>query len=313
MRNRVNVAFLSIVLMGTNLQIAAQEAAGAAAKAADSTVVLSSGDYRVTVDDIERYILENVPSDKREAVLAKPGIYKEMAENIYLVRLLADEAVKDPDMDPVQAEWAARMRHQRRLTSEYRIVYLQRALKDVNWERNAKEVYLAEPERFTEPEKVSVSHILVTSQGRSDEEALSLASELRVRALAGEDFAELAKEYSEDPSVARNKGDMGYFPKGAMVEPFEDVAFGMQKEGDISEPVKTKFGYHVIRFNGRKAPEKKSFEQVEDEIIAELQKNLADKIWQDKIIAARSAPDIRINEAELSELAARYGAKAGSD
>ena len=137
-------------------------------------------------------------------MLARPGIYREMAENIYLVRLLADEAVKDPDMDPVQAEWAARMRHQRRLTSEYRIVYLQRALKDVNWESNAREVYLAEPERFKEPEKVNVSHILVTLKGRSEEEALALASELRDRALAGEDFAELAGEYSEDPSVARN-------------------------------------------------------------------------------------------------------------
>lgn len=313
MRNSLKAAFLSIVLPVTALPVTAQEATGAAAKMADSAVVLSSGDYRVTVDDIERYILENVPSDKREAVLAKPGIYREMAENIYLVRLLADEAVKDPDMDPVQAEWAARMRHQRRLTSEYRIVYVQRALKDVDWERNAKEAYLAEPERFTEPEKVSVSHILVTLQGRSEEEALALASELRQRALAGEDFGELAKEYSEDPSVARNKGDMGYFSKGAMVEPFENVAFAMKKEGEISEPVKTKFGYHVIRFNGRKSAERKPFDQVKDEIIAEQQKNLADKIWQDKIIAARSAPDIVIDDEVLRALAGTSANKAGSD
>jgi len=313
MRNSLKAAFLSIVLPVTALPVTAQEATGAAAKVADSAVVLSSGDYRVTVDDIERYILENVPSDKREAVLAKPGIYREMAENIYLVRLLADEAVKDPDMDPVQAEWAARMRHQRRLTSEYRIVYVQRALKDVDWERNAKEAYLAEPERFTEPEKVSVSHILVTLQGRSEEEALALASELRQRALAGEDFGELAKEYSEDPSVARNKGDMGYFSKGAMVEPFENVAFAMKKEGEISEPVKTKFGYHVIRFNGRKSAERKPFDQVKDEIIAEQQKNLADKIWQDKIIAARSAPDIVIDDEVLRALAGTSANKAGSD
>jgi peptidyl-prolyl cis-trans isomerase C len=297
----------------TAVPISAQEASGGAATDAGSTVVLSAEGYRVTVDDIERYILENVPSDKREAVLARPGIYREMAENIFLVRRLADEAVNDPDMDPVQAEWAARMRHQRRLTSEYRIVYVQRALRDVNWERNAKEVYLAEPERFTDPEKVSVSHILITLEGRSDEEALALASELRQRALAGEDFEELAKEYSEDPSVARNEGDMGYFARGAMVEPFEDVAFAMKSAGDISEPVKTRFGYHVIRFNGRKAAGKKPFEQVKDEIVDEQQKNLADKIWQDKIIAARSAPDIVINDEALRELAGKSDTKAWSD
>jgi peptidyl-prolyl cis-trans isomerase C len=313
MRNFGKLALLSFILTSAAVRAHAQESAGNTSEITGSVEVLSAGDYHVTMEDIERYILENIPADKREAVLAKPGIYREIAENIYLVRLLADEAVKDPDMDPVQAEWAARMRHQRRLTSEYRIVYVQRALKDVDWERNAKEVYLAEPERFTEPEKVNVSHILVTLQGRSEEEALALASELRERALAGEDFAELAKEYSEDPSVARNKGDMGYFPKGAMVEPFENVAFAMKKEGELSEPVKTKFGYHVIRFNGRKAAEKKPFDQVKDEIIAEQQKNLADKIWQDKIIAARSAPDILINDDALRELAGKSDTKAGSD
>src|SRR5690606_5126033 len=84
-----------------------------------------------------------------------------------------------------------------------------------------------------------------TPTPRGEEATLALAEELRQRLLDGEDFAELAAEYSDDPGSATTGGDLGWFGHGAMVAPFEEAAFSLEP-GEISEPVQTDFGYHLI-------------------------------------------------------------------
>jgi len=85
-----------------------------------------------------------------------------------------------------------------------------------------------------------------TLEPRTDEEALALAKELVKRLRAGEDFAKLAKEYSDDPGSRDNGGDLGWFGRGRVVPEFEKAAFSL-KPGEISDPVKTMFGYHIIQ------------------------------------------------------------------
>ncbi len=86
--------------------------------------------------------------------------------------------------------------------------------------------------------KIKCAHILVEKQS----ESLSIAERLK----NGEKFAQLAKEVSIDSGSAKKDGNLGYFTKGMMVKPFEEVAFKLQI-GEISEPVKTEFGYHIIK------------------------------------------------------------------
>ena len=93
------------------------------------------------------------------------------------------------------------------------------------------------PEGFPTP--------LPTPEPRSDEETLALAEELRQRILDGEDFAALAEEYSDDPGSAVSGGDLGWFGRGLMAPPFEEAAFSLAI-GEISEPVQSDFGYHII-------------------------------------------------------------------
>jgi len=104
------------------------------------------------------------------------------------------------------------------------------------------------------PEKAHAAHILLMYQGsagaseeitRTKEEAYQDIQKLLERIKAGEDFAELAKQYSNCPS-AKNGGDLGEFSKGDMVKPFEDAAFKLKK-GKISKIVETKYGYHIIK------------------------------------------------------------------
>jgi len=86
--------------------------------------------------------------------------------------------------------------------------------------------------------KIKCSHILVKKQS----EALTILEQLKI----GEKFGKLARELSIDSGSAKRDGDLGYFGRGAMVKPFEEAAFKLQV-GSISEPVKTEFGYHIIK------------------------------------------------------------------
>ncbi len=86
--------------------------------------------------------------------------------------------------------------------------------------------------------KIKCSHILVTKQS----ESLAILERIK----NGEKFGKLAKELSIDSGSGKKDGNLGYFTKGMMVKPFEEVAFNLQI-GEISEPVKTEFGYHIIK------------------------------------------------------------------
>ena len=279
-----------------------------ATQAADpdpDAVVVQRGDIIVTYEDVERYIEENTPPDPGEkaAVLADPDIFGKMAEMLYTVRYLAAEAEQMPDFDKEQAAWNKQMIYQRRISRDYREKYVQHMLRDVNWEATAKEAYITQKDMYQTQEAVSASHILIqVNAERSEEQALQLAEQLRDRAVKGEDFGDLAVEYSEDPSAARNSGNLGTFQKGRMVKPFEEAVWEAEKEGEIIGPVRTKFGYHVIQFHSRVPPKPIPFERVEEQIVEELKTQMANKVWQDKLLQVRSSDEIKTDTALLEAL-----------
>jgi peptidyl-prolyl cis-trans isomerase D len=100
--------------------------------------------------------------------------------------------------------------------------------------------------QYSTPEQVAASHILLKTEGKDEAEVRKLAEEIAKRAKAGEDFAALAKQYSEDESNNTTGGSLGEFGRGTMVPEFEQAAFAM-KAGEVSDPVKTSFGYHIIK------------------------------------------------------------------
>ena len=135
-------------------------------------------------------------------------------------------------------------------------------------------------ERFVDPERRHGSHILVES-GSDDAAALKKAEQLAARAKAGEDFAKLARENSDDPGSKSAGGDLGWATREAYVAPFAEALFGMQK-GEIRGPVKTQFGYHVIRLEDVQPPHQRSFDEVRADLEADYRKDQAQSIFYEK-------------------------------
>jgi peptidyl-prolyl cis-trans isomerase D len=119
--------------------------------------------------------------------------------------------------------------------------------------------------QYQTPEEVRASHILLKTEGKDEAEVRARAEDVLKRAKAGEDFAALAKEYSEDESNSASGGDLNYFPRGAMVPEFEQVAFTL-KPGDMSDLVKTSFGFHIIKVVDHRQATTRPLEDVRAEI-----------------------------------------------
>jgi peptidyl-prolyl cis-trans isomerase D len=121
--------------------------------------------------------------------------------------------------------------------------------------------YRANQQMYSTPEQVRASHILFKTEGKDDATVKKTAEAVLARAKAGQDFAALAKKYSDDDQTKDRGGDLDYFSRNAMAKEFEDAAFSLQP-GQISDLVKTSFGYHIIKVTDRKAASTRSLDDV---------------------------------------------------
>lgn len=174
----------------------------------------------------------------------------QLGEQGFDMRLKAMGLTKDQLMD----KW---------LDGEIAKIVLTRELKINITDDDIKKFYNDNPSQFEDPEMVRASHILLSTRDQATNTELSdaqkaakhkLAEDLLKRARAGEDFAKLASQYSEDPG-SKDKGGEYKFPRGQMVKEFEDAAFAL-KPGQVSDIVTTQFGYHIIKLS-EKIPAKK--------------------------------------------------------
>jgi peptidyl-prolyl cis-trans isomerase C len=174
--------------------------------------------------------------------------------------------------------------------------------KRATFEPRARELYLVDRKKFEISEQVSASHILFSNDKHAKDEGLRLAQDARARILAGADFHEVAKQISEDPTATANGGSLGWFGRGVMDPAFTDAAFTLQKEGDLSAPVLSRFGWHVIRLDGRRPAGIKPYEQVREQIVGEMrQKYIADN--RDRyLVAIREDPKTSVHQGDVDAL-----------
>jgi peptidyl-prolyl cis-trans isomerase C len=148
-------------------------------------------------------------------------------------------------------------------------------------DKEVKDYYDSNLDRFKQPEQVKASHILIKVDPEADKSEKAKARKqietIQKKVKKGEDFGALAKEYSGCPSSTKG-GDLGYFGRGQMVKPFEEAAFAL-KPGEVSDIVETRFGYHLIKVTDKKPPTTVPFEEVKEGISGHLkQQQVREKV-----------------------------------
>lgn len=151
-------------------------------------------------------------------------------------------------------------------------------------DKDAEDFYKQNTDKFVSPAQVRASHILVRVPAEAKPEVVvekqKAAQAIADRVKKGEDFAKLAQELSEDPSAKQNSGDLDFFNKEQMVTEFSNAAFAM-KTGEISDPVRSQFGYHVIKVTDRHEPETVPLDKVKPRLLAFLKGQKVEALKQD--------------------------------
>jgi peptidyl-prolyl cis-trans isomerase D len=160
---------------------------------------------------------------------------------------------------------------------------------------------------YSTPEQVRASHILFKAESKDEATVKKAAEAVLARAKAGEDFAALAKKYSEDDTNKDKGGDLDYFGRGVMAKEFEDAAFGMQP-GQLSDVVKTAFGFHIIKVVDKKAAATRSLDEVRAQVTEEVKMTKAQQ--EAAQVAESIARDIK-QPADLDKIAKARGLTVG--
>ena len=239
-------------------------------------VVLSVGDEHFTKSQFEA-IVSALP-DQFKAQLATPAGKREFAKQYAEMKSLALEAKKK-----MQQDEKLRPRWQWQIDQTLANLFMQEATK-VD-EATLRKYY---DEHQNEFENANGRHILIRFKGSpvplkpdqkelTEEEALAKVNDIKKRLAAGEDFAAIAKKESDDTGSGAAGGSLGDFPRGMMVPAFDQVAFSIPV-GQLSDPVKTQFGYHVIQIQSRKSA---AFEEAKPQIEKRQKPEIGRKVLED--------------------------------
>jgi peptidyl-prolyl cis-trans isomerase C len=281
--------------------------------AADGNVVAQGEHHRVTTIDMDARML-GAPRPAAVGALNNPLMLRKMAGSLFVQRAIADEArAMGLDKDPVLKAKARELVDGLLFKERMRRLDEQPTpdLSDV-----AREKFDANPDAWADPEKVAIAHILVRTHKlkqrvRSDEEALKIARDLIAKLKKGANFAELAQRYSDDPETAPRGGVLGVYKRGQLGRPFEEVAFGLDEKNDISEPVHSDYGYHIIKLYRHIPKRERSYDEIKDELIAKLEAEFRAQRRADYLSKIREEEHLRIDDAALKAFAERKKRELG--
>ena len=307
------ISKLVIFIVAIVLSAAAGAAYGAEDKEAamDAQTVAVVNDVEITARELEqkiqlmrsRYANMGMPIQGEQLARLRESILNNLIEKQLLIEeskaqgINVDESEIQKQLDELKGQFESQEAFEKKIASsgysedelktEMRENLLIRNLIEQKIEsgisvsdKQARKYYQENQEEYKVPEQVRARHILIQTEPDAGEtqkaEAKDKIQEVEKKLQSGQDFSELAKQYSDCQSSEKG-GDLGYFGRGQMVESFDEAAFALEP-GEVSDIVESRFGYHLIKSEDKKPAETKSFDEVKESVREKLRQ---EKIMQD--------------------------------
>ena len=229
---------------------------------------IASVNGKVITDDDLKSQISNLPEAQKQNILKDQGARNQVVQSMIEQELMVQDAVSKKIEDSKEYKEAVNNFKKQALVN----LLVQKQLAPKVTDAGAKEYFNKNKGRYPS-DQVKVQHILASSE----KEALEILSEVKK---PGADFQKIAETRSKDPSAKNNRGDVGYFTRDMYDQAFSDASFGT-KTGDIVGPVKTSFGYHIIKVIDHKAGRVPDYVEIEQKVRTDLQRDLLQKYVSD--------------------------------
>jgi len=279
----------------------------AGAEVVDTQVMLAQNARVIlTRADVETELARRVPEEHRAEFASSPRRIAELLNMLLVRKTLAAEAREaDLDREPLPQGTGA----------DEDAILSQRLLKKLDAEAGAdfdrrielftakaREDYLVNRGAYMVPERVELSQIFVDTEKRGDEAALRLAEKVRADLATGADFATLAQEYSDDRASASKGGWLGWTSRTRLDPTLAMTVFAMKQIGEISDVIRTRNGYTVVRLDAKRPARQQTFDEVKDQLLSQLKQAHVDAQRAAKADAIVADPKLRVNQLAIDAL-----------
>lgn len=269
-------------------------------------IILQHGGIQITLEEAFAYSLSHTNPDAYVASISKSLATYRVLQNLYTLKRVAALVEASSYFSATDLQYLMDDFYRRRLLEQYVGEVLSERMAEIDWQGLAKAEYAQRKADFISPEKVRVEHLLVSMENLLFDDFVARVREVESQVNSENDFSDLIAQYSDDPSAARNDGDLGYFSRESMQPAFADAAFNLTEPGEIVGPVMTQFGAHFLRFIDRKEEQSSTFGELEGRLINQIKKDTQARLREEILTEIRDEIDPELIEIDESALLERF-------
>ena len=271
----------------------------------ESEPVLTMGEVVISQADLDAHMSQLPEENRAQAVSSMERIDK-LLQALLLQKALFEDARRAGLLEEAPMAALANYRATTALADEQMKRYVESRLLD-DYETQARELYLSDPERFASPQSYDFTHVLVSTDKRDEAEAMRIILDLYDRVQEGESLDALAAEYSDDQASREAGGAYENHSLDRLDRNFARALAGLESPGDVTGPVRSRFGWHLIRLDRRRESEKTAWEEVREQAMELARQRHAERIRK-AYIAQLADPDaISIVPGSIERFQKRHG------